>query len=77
MSLHSVPDTDWVQQARDLHAQVVANAVTDNEVTHSREDELRNILVHAVLAGAPPEVLREVAQICASTVFIQYERWYA
>lgn len=73
-----VPDTDWVQQAKDKHASVlalVANA--DNELAHSVEDELKDLLVQAVLAGAPIDVLREVAQIAASTVFIDYRRWYA
>lgn len=77
MSLHSVPDQDWVKQAKAKHASVVALANLDNEVAHSEEDELREILVHAVLAGAPATVLHDVATICASTVFIQYERWYA
>lgn len=77
MTLHSVPDTDWVKQAKEKHASVVALANLDNEVAHSDEDELKDILVHAVLAGAPADVLHEVAQICASTVFIQYQRWYA
>lgn len=75
--LHAVPDTDWAQLARSLHASVVTNANTDNEIAHSCEDGLKDLLVQAVLTGAPIDVLREVAQICASTVFIDYRRWYA
>lgn len=75
--MHIVSGADWVQQAKDKHASVVALANVDNEYAHSDEDELKDLLVQAVLAGAPIDVLREVAQICASTVFINYQRWYA
>lgn len=73
--LHAVPDNDWVQQAKAKHAQIIAAGLTLGDA-HEHDDELRNILVHAVLAGASYEVLTEVAQVCASTAFIDFPRWY-
>lgn len=75
--LHAVPDNDWVQQAKNKHASILASIENGFPGdAHEHEDELRNILVHAVLAGASYEVLTEVAQVCASTAFIDFPRWY-
>lgn len=74
--LHAVPDNDWVQQAKEKHAQILDASAHFLGDAHEHDDELRNILVHAVLSGASYEVLTEVAQVCASTAFIDFPRWY-
>lgn len=77
MSLHSVPDHDWVQQARIEYGRLATNAQAMATGQHHdlsgfilAERDLLNILVHATLNGAPYEDLVEVAKICAAVVFL-------
>lgn len=67
MALHSVPDTDYVQQAKAKFDQLAACDWRGHSTYHV---DLLNILVHATLAGADRDDLYEIATVCASVVFL-------
>ena len=66
--LRSVPDTDWVEQAK---AKFEQSAVYADWRAHSTYHvDLLNILVHATLDGASRDALFEIATTCAAIVFL-------
>lgn len=72
-----VPAKTWLSDAYAKFAEVRDCAHHGNfEDAHAAEDTLHRILIEATLDRADPDTLHEIAQVCASTVFLDFTRRY-